>query len=143
MSEQKTVLDEVKEILDYYYENSQDIIIEDLLRMQDKVAILGYRLAEELAEIRKQYNWAYFTRKIEFNKAKSHYIGERQMKIGESDVEAHLDVEQQQKKELEFENMGYQLENVLRQLNKVLSAVQQRISYLKFEKQRTQNQNTT
>lgn len=140
---EKTNLEEIKLLLFWYDNNSIKADINKLLEMQDKLAIRSYTLAEELAEMKKEYNFAYFTRKIEFNKAKSHYINEKKKGVSASDTEANLDVEDIQEKEVEFESLGYKLENLLRQINKILQATQQRISYLKIELEKTKKQNTT
>ena len=138
-----TNIEEIQVILDWYFEHSDKANINDLLKAQDKIAIRSYTLSEELGNIKKDYNFAYFTRKIEFNKAKSHYINTKSKGVSAADVEANLDVQSLQEKEIEFESLGYKLENLLRQLNKILQSIQQRISFLKYEYQKVESQNKT
>lgn len=138
-----TNIEEIEQLLEWYDNNSSNANITTLLDVQDKIAIRSYTLAEQLAEIKKSYNFAYFTRKIEFNKAKSHYINTKNKGVSAADVEATLDIQSTQEKEIEFESIGYKLENLLRQLNKILQAIQQRISFLKYEYQETKSQQTT
>jgi hypothetical protein len=136
------VVEEIFTGLQWYERNSTKCTIEKILNIQDKLSIRGYYLAEQLSEIKKEYNLAYFARKIEFNKAKKHYI-DGGSKIGEAEPKATLDVKDIQEEEVMYESLGYRLEILLRQLNKILDSMAQRISYLKQEKQRVLKQDQT
>jgi len=138
-----TNIEEIKKLLDWYDKNSGRAGINALLDAQDKIAIRSYTLAGELAEIKRNYNLSYFDRKIGFNKAKQNFIQKRKMTGTEADANANIEVEELQRVETEYETVGYRLEVLLRQLNKILSALQQRISFLKAEEIQTRSQNQT
>lgn len=136
-------IEKIDQILKWYQNHLNHENIPDLLKIQDRIAIISYRMAEELSEIKKEYNLLYFARKIEFNKQKNHLINEMNKKNYEADASANMFVEEIQKDEVEYESAGYKLETLLRQLNKVMDSLQQRISYLKIEQQKTPHQNQT
>lgn len=140
---EKTNIEEINELLIWYDNNStKHISINYFLDFQDKLAIRSYRLAEELAEIKREYNLKYFMRKIEFNKSKKHYIDDGKSGV-QAEAEANLEVEKLQKAETDWESVGFRLEQLLRQINRILQAIQQRISFMKYEMQRTDSQQTT
>jgi len=136
-------LEKIRAELNWYGKNGDIASIEKLLKLQDNLAIRSYFLADQLGGIKTEYNHAYFSRKIEFNKAKAGFLNNKKMTLGASEMEAILDVEDIQRKEIELESLGYKLELLLRQVNRVIQATQQRISFLKQEKESTRKQNTT
>lgn len=137
-----TNIEKINEYLNWYSNHLNTQSIESLLKIQDRIAIVSYRMAEELAEIKRDYNLTYFARRIEFNKAKNRMIIENK-KNYEADALAMIETEHIQKDEVEFESAGYRIEVLLKQLNKIMDSLQQRISYLKTEKIKTNNQNQT
>jgi hypothetical protein len=58
----------------------------------------------------------------------------RKLSKAQANLEADILSEELFKKELESEGLTYKYEMLLNQVNKILSAMQQRISYLKTEK---------
>ena len=136
------ILEEIQEMLSYYKSNYKNLEINNLLDFQDKLSINSYFLAEEVAKIKAEYNFDYYNRKIEFSKSKQGFINQSK-KNYEADNLASIETQQLLNTEVEFESVGFRLELLLKQVNKILSAVNQRISYLKFEKNQTNIQNQT
>lgn len=135
-------MDSVKEItkmIDYYSKNYKKLSINQLLDFQDKLSAFSYYLADEMATMKDHYNSYYFARKINFNKKKQAYINNGDS-AAKAETSANVDVEEYYDKELEFESMGYRLDVLLRQVNKILNSVQQRISFLKLEHESSKKQ---
>jgi len=127
----------VEDILAWYYKRN-DYNIEQLLSKRDKLAVLSYYLATVMAELKTVYNKSYYTRKIAVSRKKQALILQG-CGVGESQVKAETETEQELFTELENEGITYGLENKLRQVNKVLEAFNQRIAYLKDEKKQHLN----
>lgn len=134
--------DTIKEIESYladYFKNGSMKHINELLDIQDKIAIHSYRLAEMCADAKNTYNGAYFIRKVEVNRKMQAMIGKGMSKAA-SQVEAESSQEgaELSKNELETEAEAYKLDLLLGQVNRVLHSLSQRISYLKNEQPKHQ-----
>jgi hypothetical protein len=130
-------IDTVKEIeliLSDYFQKGSSQDIEGLLLWQDKLSIHSYRLAQLTADSKNVYNGNYFIRKITVNKQQQSIIATRKISKAQANLEADVLSEDLFKNELESEGLTYKYEMLLNQVNKILSAMQQRISYLKTEK---------
>ena len=106
-----------------------------LLDIQDKLCGYSFYLAEQSAQATKEANQAYYMRKIwyvhNFNKIKSDVTKKITDKLAENNaIESVKDFYQD---EIEKNYTADRLKLVLNQVNKVLSAIQQRISHLKTE----------
>ena len=64
-------------------------------------------------------------------------MNSRKISKAQAQVEADIMSEEDFKAELDAEGEAYKYDMLVGQVNKVLSAIQQRISYLKTEKQNT------
>jgi hypothetical protein len=130
-------IDTVKEIeliLSDYFQKGSSQDIEGLLLWQDKLSIHSYRLAQLTADSKTVYNGNYFIRKITVNKQQQSMIATRKISKAQANLEADVLSEDLFRNELESEGLTYKYEMLLNQVNKILSAMQQRISYLKTEK---------
>ena len=125
---------EIELILADYFQKGSSQDIEGLMLWQDKLSIHSYRLAQLTADSKTDYNGNYFIRKITVNKQQQAMISTRKISKAQANLEADILSEDLFKKELESEGLTYKYEMLLNQVNKVLSAMQQRISYLKTEK---------
>lgn len=139
MTSVSTVLEEIEGGLTWYNNNSDKSNPSELLRWQDEMAIRSYWLASMLAEAKRKYNGSYFMRKITVAKKEQTLISAGH-KIGEAKAEALIQAEAQYRQEQEQEAEAVRCDILLRQVNKILQASQQRISYEKSEFERTQNQ---
>ena len=125
---------EIELILSDYFNKGSSQDIDGLLLWQDKLSIHSYRLAQMTADSKTIYNGNYFIRKITVNKQQQSMMAIRKISKAQANLEADILSEELFKKELESEGLTYKYEMLLNQVNKILSAMQQRISYLKTEK---------
>jgi len=134
MSNNKQVLDKIEEQLQFYKEHSDKIQIPELLRMQDVMSINSYYLASQLdlsnkgsveADLAKRYKviHGYLYAKIEDKSITD--------KMAQHTADKWAEEEFKLKVRLQTET--YWLDIKLKQINRVLSSIQQRISYLKAE----------
>jgi hypothetical protein len=127
--------DKILNELEWYEEKSQNATIDDLLTFQDRVSIMSVYLAKIAAVQKGCYLRAYFNRKLDFSTAKLRHI-ELKNTAAKSEELANIDIQSAKLKEIESEQAAYIIELELKQINKVLSACQQRISFEKSEKER-------
>ncbi len=125
----------IESILAGYYKGNGSIDV--LLDMQDKLAVHSYRLAEMSADMKSEYNGSYFMRKITISKKTQAIIRQTKTSKAQAEVEATNTSEDLLLEELNNEAEAFKYDLLLRQVNKVLSAMQQRISYLKIEFDKT------
>ena len=128
--------------LEWYKTNSDKSKLPQLLKWQDEMAIRSYYVAEVLAESKGDYNSKYFIRKLVIAKKQLNLI-KANTTIGQAQVEALVSAENEIKEEQQAEAFAVKCDILLRQVNKILQASQQRISFEKEEYSRTQQQNTT
>lgn len=129
-------LKSIEGYLSEYFNRSESMNIDELLNVQDKISIHSYRLAEMAAEAKASYNGDLFTRKITINRQTQALINAKMSKAAATvQAESSKIGEEMIKAELDAEAYAYKLDLLLGQVNKVLSAIAQRVSYLKTEKQ--------
>ena len=126
-------INEIQRVIDWYNKECHTAPIETLLAAQDKLSTLSWYLANEAADIKTDYNFKYFTRKISVSKQKQTLM--QKMSGIKADAESIVNSEAEYKAEIEAESMAYRFDLILKQTNKVISSLSQRISYLKTEKQ--------
>lgn len=133
MTDEKCIL-EINEIINDYTENSEGYSLPDLLKVQDRLSGYSFNFAEIVANAKKDYNFGYLKRKIVINRATQSILD---MKVEKAMNKAHTKAEVQNedllKDELTFEALSFEYDLKLKQLNRVLSAMQQRISQVKKE----------
>ena len=129
-----TILEQVSGVITAYKRNYKTLSIDDLLNCKDKLVTLNYNLAEETADSKDSYNMGYFLRKINVTKAKNAYIYQGKSAAA-AESAAIENTRAELKDELLKESNAYRLDLLLKQSNKVVDAIQQRVSFLKTEKQ--------
>jgi len=134
MNDNKDTLEEIADGMDWYYNNSDIATVERLLTFQDKMTVHSFRLSEIASDQKKDYNIKYFSRKIEMAKSKQGFIKNQDMAVNRSEIDALIQNEDIFKQEIESESYAIKCELLLRQTNKLLDAIRQRISFLKDEK---------
>lgn len=104
------------------------------MTMQDRLACNSFFLAEIVGQSTKEYNDIYFNRKVFANKKKNDLV-KSNMPVSKAELEVYEDkqVLKLWKAERKREGDVYEADLLLKQVNKVLSAMQQRISHLKVE----------
>jgi len=81
------MINQIEKILDWYSVECDSCEIAILMRAADKLSILSYKLAEELADTHKDYNHAYFIRRISVSKTVNRLV-QKGLAINKSDHEA-------------------------------------------------------
>jgi len=130
---QKKILSE----LEWYEFESDTATIEQLLGFQDRVSIMSYYLARIAAQTKGSYLRAYFNRKLDFSTSKLKHM-DLKNSGAKSEELANIDNKDLKLAEIDAAQAAHVIELELKQINKVLSACQQRISFEKTEKDRTE-----
>lgn len=131
------VINEIKKHIQWYDSVGGQASIEDLLLYKDKLAVNSFYLAELAASAKTDYNKAYFLRKINVSKSKQGYVAAR-MAVNKAEIYASVDTELMAKDELEKEAIAYKCDLLIKQMNVIISAMQQRISFLRKEQELTE-----
>ena len=126
------ILQQISEILTLYAANSGGQAVDLLLRQRDVLAALSYRLAEMAGEAKGEYNAKYFQRKITVARATQRLINEG-MAFNKADSKSLIENEDYYRAEIAKEAEAYKMDLLLKQVNRVLDAMSQRISFLKME----------
>lgn len=136
-------LSEIKKNILWYNTNgkySQNIT--DLLNCKDNMAINSFYLAEYAADKKIDYNKFMFIRKISIARQKE-AMTENKMTGTKADNKAIIASEQDYHRELDSQGKAYKADLLLKQVNKIIDAIMQRISYLKQELDYTRQQQIT
>jgi len=128
-----TIIEQIAEVIQAYGKSYKTLSIDDLLNAKDKLVTLNFNLSEEVAEAKKSYNYGYYIRKINIIKAKNRYINQGTSATA-AEAKALEEFAGDLKIELDREAVSHRMDLLLRQSNKVVDAIQQRVSFLKIEK---------
>ena len=135
----KELFTEIAQIMQWYYNNAgTQNDINRLLATQDRLAALSYNLAATAGELKDEYNNSYYIRRVHQNKCKQAFINAGDS-IGKATINAEADTKTELREEAQAEAASYKIDLMLRQVNRVLQAMQQRISHLKKEWELSQN----
>tara|TARA_R100000655_G_C2885968_1_gene176153 strand:+ start:25 stop:459 length:435 start_codon:yes stop_codon:yes gene_type:complete len=132
------IMDNVNKILEWYAEKHTTSSIDNLLAASDKLSLYAVNLAHITSVNKDTYLRAYLNRKWKFSKRKLHYINSGE-KIGFAEEKATLDLNNIREEEIQSEILVDRLDLALRQVNAVIRSMQQRISFLKIEKNNSDN----
>ena len=124
------LLSEISEHIKRYYNDGKTWNVGMCMDFQDDLSCLAFELAEELATAKEDYNGKYFIRKIGVSK-KSHELINKGNAVNKSEIQAIVENEDNFKIEQISEAFAYRMDILLKQTNKVLDSVRQRISHLK------------
>tara|TARA_R110000751_G_scaffold206469_1_gene310489 strand:- start:3454 stop:3882 length:429 start_codon:yes stop_codon:yes gene_type:complete len=128
------VLLEIDEIIEAYTLQSESMSINELLLIQDKLSGYGFYFAEVVAKSKMDYNFGYLKRKIVINRATQSILDLKVEKaMNKAQTKAETQNEDLLRDELTLEGLAFEYDLKLKQLNRVLSAMQQRISFVKKE----------
>ena len=130
------VLGKVKIIVDWYQDECKTISIKNLLYTRDQLSCYTYYMSDIVAKFKKNYNDAYFIRKIGVSKEKTNLI-KAGSKIGAATDEANLteDNIKNFQKELDNEYLALKTECLLKAMYAIINAIAGRIRHLENEKQ--------
>lgn len=130
---------DIEEIMAWYSVNSSTAFPDELLTKRDKLAILSFRLAEIVGESKGDYNSAYFMRVIQVAREKQKLI-EKNLAYNKAEVKAILESEAFFEDAIEKESASFKNDILLKQLNRVLDAMNQRLSFANKEKRNSDQQ---
>jgi len=132
------LLTDIKAQIDKYEKIYKTSSIDTLLNAGDWFAIQATRLSELLAEIKTGYNKAYYIRKLKTAQKEQELINKESLSAAKAASQSIVATAEFLDNELEYQSVAYRLEIFLKQLNILISSIQQRISYLKIEMNNTQ-----
>jgi hypothetical protein len=136
-------LTEIKCNISWYNKNGKNIQdVNKLLECKDNLAIYSFYLAEYAADKKIDYNKFMFIRKISIARQKES-MTDNKMTSTKADNKAIIASEQDYHRELESQGEAYKADLLLKQVNKIIDAIMQRISYLKQELDYTRQQKLT
>ncbi len=136
------ICQEIRHFINLYGQTNESASIENLLNIQDQIAIRTYTLAYHVASYKTSFNAHYFIRRIGVAKSSLQYQ-KNDMKQGRADSQALIDNADNYEIEQAHEATAVTLELLLKQTNIILSGISQRISFMKQEKMITSRQNQT
>lgn len=131
----KLILDKIYALLEWYEKNHYKATIDQLLEFQDKLSILSVNMARIAAKEKGTYVRAFFNRKYEFHVSKQRFRSEGNNSTTSEDL-ARIETGNVELEEIAAEENADIINLELRQINRVLAACQQRISFEKTEKER-------
>lgn len=118
--------------LTWYYENCKSPDANKLLAVRDNLSVLSYNLASIAADLKLDYNTNYYIRKIETARSKQGFIA-RGKSAAQSETDSIVAMSDHFKNELEAEANSYKVDLLLKQVNKILDAMNQRIAFARSE----------
>lgn len=128
------IFEHIGSLVDTYESMITSNDINQLIELQDELAIYSFRLAEISAKFKADYNKSYFIRKITHQRQIQAAINSgRATAMNKANHEADLGVQDLVERELNDESLSYKSDILLKQVNKILDSLRQKISYLKKE----------
>lgn len=127
------VFENVANIIQWYYDNCDTVNASEILAYRDRLATLSYNVAHISAEFKSHYNGKYYIRKIETAKSKQGFITAKGKSAAAAEVAAMIDTQDLLKNEIEAEAASYKIDILLKQINKILEAMNQRIAFVRAE----------
>lgn len=128
------IIDKITTQVNWYGKHSTGATLDQLLECKDKLVGYNYHLAELVSEYFLNYSKCYYIRKIKIARIKNVLI-KNKTAITHAESIATEQAANEFEQEVENEAMAQRLDNLLRQSNKVVDAIQQRISVLKKERE--------
>lgn len=134
-------LEEVSEILTWYYHNSDKVDNPGLfLDKRDKLSVLSYRVAQQQADFNEQFLKNEWQRKVFTAKFIDENMKKAGSKFNRTEMESLIAAEKYLDEEKTNEALTKKYSLLLGQINKVLDAMNQRVSYLRKERETSNNQ---
>lgn len=131
-----TIINEINKVIEAYQKNYATLTITQLLDCQDKLSTLYYNFAEELQEAMLDYAQKYWNYKTQYAKS---FLENIAKKIDEKITSKEAEELAKEKTIAEWTEQMFasayieKMKLQDRAINKILSAIQQRISVLKQE----------
>ena len=129
------IVNKISDLITWYGNNCHKAQPEELLICKDRLVTFNYNLAQIVAESAKDYHLHYYIRKLTIARIKNAYIKKGEA-VSKAESLATEESAEEFQNELESEALALKLELLLKQSNKIVDAIQQRVSYLKIEMNR-------
>jgi|GEM_PF-2024873 len=126
------IFDMIAEDILWYHQNCKTPDIEKLLSVRDHLATCSFNLASIAGDLKQRYNTNYYIRKIEVAKSKQGFINSGK-NMTQSETSSIVSSEEYIKGEMEAESDSYKVDLLLKQVNKILDAMGQRIAFARSE----------
>jgi len=136
------ILIQIHEKINKYETLYETASIDWLLQAQDWFSIQNCRLSDLVADIKHEYNTYYYNRKISIAQATQSLMNEGATK-GKAENNSLVENKDLLKSELDSQALAYRIELLMKQVNILINSINQRVSYLKSEKQNMSKTNTT
>lgn len=124
--------EKTRKILVWYSNKGGSADITELLTERDKLASLSYYLAEQAGNRFIEYNNYYFLRVIHVAKD-ARTLAKGGLSWNQAEPEAKVKHQELIETEKDAEGAAFLADKLLRQVNKILDAMNQRIAYIKQE----------
>ena len=126
-------LEKVYELIDSYERSigSQDIL--GLINLRKRLSVQAARLGDILSDCKVAYNESYFNRKIYIEHKKQELVA-KELPYNKASTQAMVESEGLYRKELDSQGFAYRMENLLKQINMIVTGLDIEISFLKNEK---------
>ena len=135
MAHEQQIITKIEKLLVWYEGNCDKATVLQLLKFNDQLSLLSVNLGSICAKAKGSYLRVYFERKHTFSTKKLDWI-KNGSSATKADEQARLEIGLIKESEIQREEEADILNLMLRQVNKVLSSVQQRISFEKAEYER-------
>jgi len=125
---------EIEDIINLYIETSDSLPIDRLLSAQDKLSGYSFAFAEMVADAKQHHNNSYFKRKVAINRGVQSILSQGiTTAINKATSQVEIQNEDLLQEELDAEALTFKYDLKLKQINRILSAMSQRISFVKKE----------
>lgn len=135
--------EEVKQIIieyNQYVVEKKTNDIDLMFNILERLTTLSYFISELVINNKINYNYSFFERKIELNRAKQRILQEKKTSVNKAEIEANIEVEELYYKEIQQEAIAYKYETLLSQINVIISVLKTKISYLISEKKNVKDE---
>ena len=128
----------ISNLIEAYVDRGDKEDINSLLKAQDLLSGYSFHLAQIVGDAKGTYNNLLFTRKITINRQMQSLLNAKISKAAaQVQAESSAIGEEMIKAELDAEADAYRADLLLNQVNKILSSMAQRISFMKQEYEST------
>ena len=125
---------EAQRLVDYYEKNYRTIGIDDLLNLEDKIAVYSAHFGEIAAKFNRDNANAYLNRLVtRADKVQKHMIGFK-MSISASKELVETELKDARWAEMEASYFAERIDNLLRAFSKILDTIGRRLTHLGREK---------
>lgn len=126
----KGLLERIEDKLIWYRNEGKNATISNVMDIRDRLAVDSYDLANIVSDSYSDFNGKYFIRQIQTSK-KINSLVKAKTPVNKATHIAKEELETIYKTELESESVSHRLGLLLKQVNKVLDAMNQRIGHLR------------